>query len=138
MNGFRLVLGVCALATVRVLGRDAEGPVHGSGDQTWTQLGQQRVNFRNAEATIGGLFLRGSQHRIRLRAEERDVRIGTVTITFGNGETQQVQCDVVIPAGGDGPTIELDGDERNLRNVVFTYSCPNNGSGRALVKLLSQ
>lgn len=87
-------------------------------DDTFDVIDTQRISRRDRSPVLFDVGRRdGRFARLRLQARDGDVRIESVRITFGNGETQQVQIDDRLQSGEMSRSIDLEGDRRFVRSV---------------------
>jgi len=78
---------------------------------------------------------KGRFSALQVRVDERAVEFRSMTVYFGNGETQSVELRDVIPAGGRSRAIALEGGQRAVSAVEFVYDAQSLGGGGAQVRL---
>jgi hypothetical protein len=101
----------------------------------WKKLGTREVNDRVDHDTINVTFLRGDFRRIKLTVSKAPVRFYRVTVTFGNGTTQEIELRSLIGAGGETRAIDLNGTDRVIRKVDFWYEAASLGRKKARITL---
>lgn len=87
----------------------------------WVRLGQRTVTDRVDRDTIVVGADEGRFQKLQLRATGSKVRVHRIEITFGNGEKQVIKKDLVLSRGEKSPVLDLDGGQRVIRKVEFTY-----------------
>ncbi len=101
----------------------------------WVHLGTRRVRAiaDHDRITVGSGA--GTFDAIRLKVRGNDLLLYDLDIRFGNGGHQNVHTRLFIPQGGQTRIIDLDGTDRNIRSVAFTYGKPINWRGSTYVEL---
>lgn len=102
----------------------------------WVKIGEQKVNFRGDrdEILIGpdaGIF-----KRIKLKVEDAAVHFNDVVVVFGNDRRFDVPMRDNIPAGGETRAIDLPGDVRQIKKIIFMYKTRPGSDERATVSVL--
>jgi hypothetical protein len=90
-------------------------------DAGWERLGAREVNFRTDRDTIPVTVADGRFRKIRLRVRGNAVEFLDVSVVFADGSRQDVPVRAVIAEGGATRVIDLVGEARVIRDVVFTY-----------------
>jgi hypothetical protein len=101
----------------------------------WRHLGSREVNDRVDHDTINVTAARGDFRKVRLSVNNAPVRMYRMSITYGNGETQEIQLRSLIKAGGQSRVIDLEGRERVIRKVDFWYEAASLGRRKARITL---
>jgi hypothetical protein len=94
-------------------------------DDGWELLANRKVNFvRDVdEITVRN---RGQFTAIRLKVEDRDVRISDLKIYFNNGDKLEPNIDDVINANQYSRVIDLSRDGRHIDRIEFKYRTTGN------------
>ena len=106
--------------------------------RNWTQLGSRKVTDRIDHDSIVVSAARGSFTALQVRVKGIAVQFRSMTVHFGNGETQQVELRSVIRAGGSSRVIDLEGRDRVIRKVDFVYDSQSLRGRQATVRLYGQ
>lgn len=131
---------------LRAAGGNAE-PARGGGNDAgpgleregWKPLGQREVTFRVERDTIEVGRDAGRFNKIRFVVRGNAVEILDVKVTFGNGDTQDVQVRERIAEGAATRVIDLGGEQRFIRTVEFVYRTDGpNREGRATIRLFGR
>ncbi len=113
------------------------GAVVAEAAGAWTRLGKRTVEDRVDHDRIVVTGDRGRYTAIKIVVRKHAVEFRKVKVTFGNGETQEIELRRVIPAGGETRVINLNGGKRVIRSVDFWYDAQSLG-GKAVVVLLGR
>ena len=90
-------------------------PIHAK----WVKLGERTVNHAVDRDEIRVTSKKGKFKRIRLKVKRRKVTFRDLKVHFGNGGVQDITLRRQIPAGGETRAIDLKGEKRVIRKVVF-------------------
>ncbi|GBD86977.1 hypothetical protein BMS3Abin03_00902 [bacterium BMS3Abin03] len=101
----------------------------------WHLLGSREVKFRTEKDVIAVGAEEGLFTKIKLTVNKSAVHFNDMKVHFANGKVFDVKLRTVIPAGGETRVIDLPGDARNIKKVVFWYYSTLKNPKRAVVKL---
>jgi len=101
----------------------------------WRYLGVRYVTDKVDHDRIEVGIRKGRFEALQVRVDDRAVEFRSMTVLFGNGESQSIELRDVIPAGGQSRAIDLDGGERAISAVEFVYDAQSVGRGGARVRL---
>jgi len=87
----------------------------------WRKLGQKDVDFHVDHDIFDVTYRKGDFRKLKIAVKYAPVHFSRVVVTFGNGETQELEFRDVIPAGGETRALDLEGRERIIKNVQFWY-----------------
>jgi hypothetical protein len=104
----------------------------------WRELGSREVDYNVDHDTILVTGFKGDFRKIKLRVENAPVRFIRVTVTFGNGRSQEIAVRSLIRAGGETRAINLPGRERVINKVDFWYESASLRRQKARVTLFGQ
>ncbi len=104
----------------------------------WTTLGSRTVSDRVDHDTIQVSGNRGTFSALRLQVSRHDVQFRSMKIRYGDGEVQEIDLRVVIPAGGASRVIDLPGGRRVIRKVSFVYDAQAFRGRTATVRLFGR
>jgi hypothetical protein len=96
----------------------------------WQFLGERNVDFKAERDTIRVTASEGRFRRIQLRIKNRAIKLHDLKVTFGNGETFDVQVRKVFQKGEETRAIDLPGGARVIRSVSMVYDSVNPGRNR--------
>lgn len=129
-------------ALVRLHGRHA-GPAAGGAPAApkaddgrgWEKLGEKVVNFGVDRDVIVVTRAEGVFTKVRLHVKGNDLHMLDMKIHYANGDVQDVPLRFRIPAGGFSRVIDLPGNKRIIKKVVFWYRTEGMRGKRAHVAL---
>lgn len=101
----------------------------------WEHLGTRKVNYGLDRDEILVTVSEGRFDAIKLLVKHSPVNMHRVVIHFGNGMEQEVEVRNQIPAGGETRVIDIRGENRVIRKVVFWYDTKGLNDRRAVVEL---
>ena len=98
----------------------AATPAEAAWHRGWDRLGSKTVNhgFDRDEIRCAG---EGFMKAIVIEVRQASVNFEDVTIHFGNGSTMDVPLRAVIKRGDRSRVIDLPGEARVIRKIVFRY-----------------
>lgn len=111
-------------------------PARAAGLADWDLLGTRQVADRVDHDQIDVGANRGQYRRIKLTVQRAGVDFHRVVVHFRNGSDQRIDLRNTIPAGGETRAIDLEGNERVIRQVEFWYDANTQRGRRAQVRLL--
>ena len=98
----------------------------------WEKLGERSVDFKTDKDVIRAAG-KGTFTRLKFRVKGNDVEFKKVIVKFANGSSQELKIRQFIPAGGETREIDLRGNKRIIKEIVFYYKTTknnNNNHGR--------
>ena len=101
----------------------------------WKPLGVKIVTFKTEMDVITVGAEEGVYKKIKLTVKRSGVNFKDMKVHFANGDIIDVQIRRVIPAGGETRVIDLPGNNRIIKKVVFWYESTKKNSKRATVRL---
>lgn len=111
-------------------------PLTGAEAADWVKLGTKKVNHLGDRDVIPVTGLRGTFRSVKLKVSQRGVRIASLKIHFGNGETQDVNLRRDFPAGSESRVIDLPGGARVIKKIDLVYKTKGKPRGpRAIVEV---
>lgn len=125
--GTSLLLVCCMLSLA------CSGAQNVAGD--WDFLGSRKVNHAVDRDEIAVTGRDGTFKRIKLLVRDLEVTFRDVKVHYANGDVQDIKLSRKIPAGGETRVIDLNGNNRVIRKVVFWYNTSRVRGKRATVQL---
>ena len=101
----------------------------------WEKLGQRKVDYKLDKDEIYVTAREGRFTAIKLGVRKAAVNFHKVTVHYRNGATQNIKLKNRIAPGNATRTINLDGNRRIIKKVVFWYDTKNSGDQKAVVEL---
>lgn len=124
-----------ALATLFVMSfKTTELPPVPALDQ-WEMLGVRKVNYALDRDEIVVTRAEGIFTALQVRVKGSPINMHKIIVHFGNGETQEIEVRETFRAGTSSRVLDLPGNRRVIRKVVFLYDTKNLAGRKALVQL---
>jgi len=135
MKAFASIL--CLLVAVNLATANHLSPIIAAGQlpPKWEKLGERKVNFTVDRDEIVVTAAEGRFTALKLMVKKGSINLHKMVVHFGDGSTQEVETRDQIPAGGESRVINLEGNRRVIRKVVFVYDTKNFADKRAEVEL---
>jgi hypothetical protein len=101
----------------------------------WVALGTKIVTFRTERDVITVGANEGVYKKIKLTVKRSGVNFKDMKVHFANGDIIDVKIRRVVPKGGETRVIDLPGNKRIIKKVVFWYESTTRNPKRATVRL---
>ena len=101
----------------------------------WEKLGSRKVNYRLDRDEIYVTAREGRFTKLRLKVEKGGINLHKVVVHYGNGSTQSLNVGQTIPAGSLSKALDLPGNKRIIKKVVFYYDTKKFSGRRGTVDL---
>jgi hypothetical protein len=103
--------------------------------QSWSKLGQRKVNFKADRDEISGHW-DGIFAALQIKVRGGSISMQKMDIHFRNGQTQEIELRNNFTDGSVSRVIDLPGNRRFIDKVVFWYEATNtNTGGKPIVEL---
>ena len=109
----------------------ASATVASAQGRGWRNLGTKEVTDRLEEDNFNIGAIRGQFTRLRFRVGRNPVRIERMVITYTSGERDEIQVAERIGAYRYSRIIDVEGQDRYIRNVRFWWSAASLGRRRS-------
>ncbi|MBL7802323.1 MAG: hypothetical protein JNL02_01205 [Saprospiraceae bacterium] len=106
-----------------------------SGLNPWEMLGMRRVNYGLDRDEIAVTRAEGIFTALQIRVKGSPINMHKIVVHFGNGETQEFELRENFRAGSASRVLDLPGNRRVIRKVVFWYDTKNLAGRKAVVQL---
>ena len=123
---YLLVIALAILATFTFAWADRD---------SWVKLGENTVKLIGERDEIKVGVSEGRFKKLKLYVRDSDVEFESVTVVFAIGKDFDVPMRSVIRAGGETRQIDLPGDARTIRKIVFNYKTKAGTLKRAKVSV---
>lgn len=101
----------------------------------WEKLGQRKVNYKVDRDEILVTGYEGAFTALRIHVEKGGINLHRIAVHFRNGDVQDINVDVSMPAGTISHALNLEGKRRIIHKVVFWYDTKNFSEDKAVVEL---
>ena len=96
--------------------------------QSWSKLGQRKVNFKADKDEISGHW-DGIFAALQVRVRGGSVSMQKMVVHFRNGESEEVELRNNFTDGSQSRVIDLPGKRRFIDRVVFWYDATSTTTG---------
>jgi hypothetical protein len=104
----------------------------------WEPLGTLDVTDRLDHDTLPVTRAQGTFKAVRLKVLKHAVQFHSMKIHFSNGDVQNVELRDVIPAGGKSRIIDVDGFDRGIKSIEFSYDAQTLRGRHAKVRVFGR
>lgn len=101
----------------------------------WELLGTRTVKFVNDRDEINVTAKEGLFTALRVKVLRSAMDMNKMTVHFGDGSTEDIELRNSFKAGDQSRVIDLPGNRRIIKKVVFWYDTKNYKKRRAVVEL---
>ena len=101
----------------------------------WEMLGTRTVNFANDRDEIMVTGAEGLFTALKVKVLQSAMDMNKMVVHFGDGSTEEIALKNVFRAGDESRVIDLPGNKRVIKKVVFWYDTKNYKKRRAVVEL---
>lgn len=101
----------------------------------WELLGTRTVKFVNDRDEINVTAKEGLFTALRVKVLRSAMDMNKMTVHFGDGSTEDIELRNSFKAGDQSRVIDLPGNRRIIKKVVFWYDTKNYKKKRAVVEL---
>lgn len=101
----------------------------------WELLGMRKVNYGLDRDEIVVTRAEGVFTALKLKINRSPVNMHKLVVHFGNGETEEIELRENFSAGSESRVIDLPGNKRIIRKVVFWYDTKNIANRKGVIQL---
>ncbi len=102
---------------------------------SWEKLGQRKVNYGLDRDEIFVTGREGRFTKVKLLVKRSGINMHRMVIHFANGTQQKVNLRQNIQAGSASRVIDINGNRRVIKKVVFFYDTKNFRNRKGIVEL---
>jgi len=106
--------------------------------QEWVQLGSRKVNFGLDRDEIPVTYHEGTFTAIKLEVTDGGLNMHRCVIHFENGTQQEVSLRYEFARGTESRVIDLVGNRRFIKKIVFWYDSKNKQANRATLTVFGK
>lgn len=106
-----------------------------SNKEGWHKIGETMVDFKKE---TDELMVMGANRfeAVKIKVDKEPINLTSFEIYFDNGDKQMVSIGQEIKSPGETKVIELNGGERTIKKVIFSYkTMPNYKDKKARLEL---
>lgn len=102
----------------------------------WVKLGEKSVNFKADRDEIKCSH-KGDFSKLKIKVENNPVEFEKVIVDYKKGGRQELSIRNLIRAGGETRVLDLRGQKREIRSIIFHYKSQKgiNGNKKAKVQV---
>lgn len=101
----------------------------------WELLGTRTVKFVNDRDEIMVTSSEGLFTALKIKVLNSAMDMNKMVVHFGDGSTEDIALKNVFRAGDESRVIDLPGNKRVIKKIVFWYDTKNYKKHRAVVEL---
>lgn len=101
----------------------------------WEKLGQRKVDYKVDRDEILVTAREGRFTALKLTVKKGGINMHRMVVHFADGSKKEVELKENMSAGSSTRVIDLPGNRRIIRKVVFVYDTKNFSSRKAVVEL---
>jgi hypothetical protein len=125
-----VALAILAFATQRSPARSADD------DKDWKVLGDAQINRKSGTAQIEVGAEEGLSRRIKFEVRGTDVEFKKVTVSYDNGDPEEIDIRDTVRRGGKTRPIDLKGGNRVIKRVVIAFKIDKDADRDARIILM--
>ena len=90
----------------------------------WESLGSRKVAWTVDRDTIPVTIAEGRFRKLRMSVTGNKIHLMKLKVVYGNGEETELTVNKLVAAGAKSPALDLPGNKRIVKKVVFWYKIP--------------
>src|SRR4051794_36291378 len=126
-----LMAAVLVVAPARARAADAD-----AADKDWKVMGDAEIQKKGGTATIDVGAEEGLVKRIKFEVRGTDVEFKKVTVTYENGDPEEVDVREKVRRGGKSRAIDLKGGNRVIKKVLIAFKVDKDADRDARIVLM--
>jgi hypothetical protein len=123
------MLATLVLAPTRARGAEAD-------EKDWKVMGDAEIKRASGTATINVGAEEGLAKRIKFEVRGTDVEFKKVTVTYENGDPEEVEIRDTVRRGGKSRAIDLKGGNRVIKKVLIAFKVDKDPDRNARIVLM--
>lgn len=104
----------------------------------WVSLGSRTVNMTADHDEIMVTAADGTFTKIKIQVTKAPLHIFNCKIVFGNGEEKEVDIKQDFAKGSGTRVIDLPGEKRVIKKIIFNYKSVPTAKGKAIVTVFGK
>ncbi len=105
-------------------------------DKDWKVMGDAEIKKKSGSATIEVGSAEGLAKRIKFEVRGTDVEFKKVTVTYENGDPEEVDIRDTVRRGGKTRAIDLKGGNRVIKKVLIAFKTDKDADRDARIVLM--
>jgi len=99
----------------------------------WESLGSKAVDIKGEKDIITVSAKDGVFTAVKFHCAKAPIHLHKIKIVFGNGQSKEVIFNTKIAKGKYSKTVDLPGNKRTIKKIVFFYKTIPGNNGKAIV-----
>lgn len=114
----------------------AQQPAVVVSDKTgWHKIGETTVDFTKDRDEVA-VLIADRFAALKFKVTDAPIELIDLDVYYESGDSQKIRVGYPIKSAGESKTIDLNGGERSLKKIVFTYkTLPNSKDKKAHVEI---
>jgi hypothetical protein len=104
-------------------------------DGKWEMLGMRKVNYSLDRDEIAVTRAEGVFTALKVKVKKAPINMKKLVVTFGNGEVEEIELRNNFAAGSESRVIDLPGNKRVIKKIVFWYDTKNIANRKGMVEV---
>lgn len=105
---------------------------------SWEKLGTKKVNFGLDKDVIPITSAEGVFTKLKVKVTAGSLNMHKMVVVYGNGQRDEIQLKHNFGRGGATSVLDLAGNKRVIKKVIFWYDTKNRSRKRATVHLFGK
>lgn len=101
----------------------------------WEMLGMRKVNYSLDRDEIIVTRAAGIFTALKVKVKKAPINMQKLVVTFGNGEVEELELRNNFAAGSESRVIDLPGNKRVIKKIVFWYDTKNIANRKGIVEV---
>ncbi len=101
----------------------------------WELLGMRKVNYSLDRDEIIVTRAEGVFTALKVKVKKAPINMQKLVVTFGNGEVEELELRNNFAAGSESRVIDLPGNKRVIKKIVFWYDTKNIANRKGIVEV---
>lgn len=101
----------------------------------WEMLGMRKVNYSLDRDEIIVTRAEGIFTALKVKVKKAPINMQKLVVTFGNGEIEELELRNNFAAGSESRVIDLPGNKRVIKKIVFWYDTKNIANRKGIVEV---
>ncbi|MFZ4475195.1 MAG: hypothetical protein ACOYPR_08385 [Saprospiraceae bacterium] len=101
----------------------------------WEILGMRKINYSLDRDEIIVTRAEGVFTALKVKVKKAPINMQKLVVTFGNGEVEELELRNNFAAGSESRVIDLPGNKRVIKKIVFWYDTKNIANRKGIVEV---
>jgi hypothetical protein len=101
----------------------------------WEILGMRKINYSLDRDEIIVTRAEGVFTALKVKVKKAPINMQKLVVSFGNGEVEELELRNNFAAGSESRVIDLPGNKRVIKKIVFWYDTKNIANRKGIVEV---